>query len=432
MSRGSDNPAGQALNNDVAFPVEAIRLSFPSEAADLMKRVEESGYEIYAVGGYVRDILLGRCSNDIDFTTNARPAEIEKLFADCQQLLSGEKHGTVAVSFLGKWFEITTYRQDGGYTDCRHPASVSFSDTISEDLSRRDFTINALCFNFKACIDMFDGYSDLHDKLIRCIGDPLVRFKEDALRILRSFRLMAVLGFEMEENTLQAAAASAHLLSLISRERTTVELTKLLQADYAAKALIAMEQSGIFKAFLPEWSPCGERLMEIGDTREALLRAGILFAHQPKAVLDAFIFEKNWRQKIEFLGECAQRGLDICFNIKNELQASKINIKRLLCEYGKDNVELLFSYCNVLIKEKTRQERELASLKIVWETLFSIHINHECYSVKQLKINGNDIKTIFPHIDGIKIGKLLKLLLESVVTEELENEKEVLLQSLQQ
>ena len=191
----------------------------------------ENGYEAYAVGGCVRDSILGRVPGDWDITTSALPMQVKGLFR--RTVDTGIQHGTVTVMLGRNGYEVTTYRIDGKYEDSRHPESVEFTPKLEEDLKRRDFTINAMAYNDEhGIVDIFDGVGDLQRKIIRCVGDPLERFTEDALRIMRAVRFSAQLGFSIEEETRKALKVLAPNLKHVSAERIQVELVKLLMSPH--------------------------------------------------------------------------------------------------------------------------------------------------------------------------------------------------------
>ena len=200
--------------------------NFPCYAHKCIETIEKNGFEAYFVGGCVRDSLLGKEAKDIDITTSAKPDDIINIFENT--VPTGIKHGTVTVIIDGFAIEVTTYRTENTYKDSRHPESVNFVSTIDEDLSRRDFTINAMAYSpSRGLVDLHNGTSDLDQSLIRTVGNPFSRFDEDALRILRAFRFSSTLDFEIEENTLSAAKKLAHNLEHISGERIFSELKKL-------------------------------------------------------------------------------------------------------------------------------------------------------------------------------------------------------------
>ncbi|MDE7325772.1 MAG: CCA tRNA nucleotidyltransferase [Lachnospiraceae bacterium] len=227
------------------------KIILPDQVNTIIHRLQSAGHEAYAVGGCVRDRLLGRTPGDWDITTSARPLEVKSLFGHTVD--TGIAHGTVTVLIDHKGFEVTTYRIDGEYEDARHPKQVEFTSQLSLDLSRRDFTINAMAYNDEAgIIDLFGGIKDIENRIVRCVGNPDSRFKEDALRIMRAVRFCAQLDFQIEPQTLLAIASHAGELSRISAERIRVELTKLLLSDHPERLLTAQE-TGLTAVFLPEF-----------------------------------------------------------------------------------------------------------------------------------------------------------------------------------
>ena len=238
-----------------------IKISIPAAASRLLGALRRAGFEAYVVGGCVRDSLLGRTPGDWDICTSARPEQVRTVFSAYRQILTGEKHGTVAVIVGGTPYEITTYRVDGQYHDSRHPDAVQFVPQVQpdlarlEDLKRRDFTINAMAYApGEGLIDLYGGRSDLHACLMRCVGDPEERFAEDALRILRAVRLAAQLDFALEKATERAALDMRQSIQNISAERIYTELDKLLAALAAGKVL--SRYGRILAGAVPEIEPC--------------------------------------------------------------------------------------------------------------------------------------------------------------------------------
>lgn len=214
------------------------KLILPRPVEKILSRFDEGGYRADIVGGCVRDKLLFKEPNDYDITTNATPDAVKVLFSDCRTVDTGIKHGTVTLLFEGGAYEITTWRVEGKYLDNRRPSSVSFAKDISEDLSRRDFTVNAIAYSYTyGLTDLFGGREDIEAKILRSVRDPTARFREDALRILRALRFSATLGFAIEENTARAIRAEKALLHNISAERIYQELCKLLSGDMAESVL---------------------------------------------------------------------------------------------------------------------------------------------------------------------------------------------------
>ena len=222
----------------------------------ILEKLHASGHEAYAVGGCVRDALLGKEPNDWDITTSALPQEVKTIFP--RTVDTGLKHGTVTVLAGRDAYEVTTYRVDGVYEDGRHPKQVTFTPSLEEDLRRRDFTINAMAYNPRCgLVDLFGGQKDLENEVIRAVGDPVQRFTEDALRILRAFRFSAQLGYEIEPATLHAASALSPNLARVSSERIRDELEKILIADFP-DALMKAYEAGVTAVFLPEFDECME------------------------------------------------------------------------------------------------------------------------------------------------------------------------------
>lgn len=227
-----------------------FRLTLPDNVAKLIAVLEKAGYEAYAVGGCVRDALLGRIPQDWDITTSATPEQVKALFRHTVD--TGIAHGTVTVLLNRQGFEVTTYRIDGKYEDCRHPKEVTFTRSLSEDLKRRDFTVNAMAYNEKTgLVDLFGGCEDLQKGVICAVGDPSERFREDALRIFRAIRFAAQLGFTIEAETERAMQAFAENLQAVSAERIREELTKLLGSDHPEE-LIRASETGLTAYWLPE------------------------------------------------------------------------------------------------------------------------------------------------------------------------------------
>ena len=235
-------------------------IQIPEKVNKIIHLLQKNGYDAYAVGGCVRDSLLGRIPADWDITTSARPLEVKNLFK--RTIDTGLQHGTVTVMMGKEGFEVTTYRIDGEYEDSRHPKEVIFTGKLEEDLKRRDFTINAMAYNDReGLVDVFGGAKDLENQIIRCVGDPSERFTEDALRIMRAVRFSAQLGFSIEEETKRAAGELAETLKKISAERIHTELVKLLVSPHPQYLKTAW-QLGITRVVLPEFDAMMELCTE--------------------------------------------------------------------------------------------------------------------------------------------------------------------------
>ena len=274
--------------------------------------------------------------SDYDMTTSALPERMIEIFSDFRVIKTGLKHGTLTVLSDGRPVEITTFRIDGGYTDSRHPDSVSFTRCLSEDLARRDFTVNAMAYNERVgLVDEFRGISDLHDGVIRAVGEPHRRFSEDALRIMRAFRFSAQLGFKIEEKTLAAASECREGLSNIARERIFSELLKLLHSPHSADALKQMRESGVMRYVLGDYCP-SERIFSLissmPDTDEA--RLGMLL----------FEAEEIGRREILLSLKCSNRqksgALAVAEGAAAKLE-TRADVSRFLAEYGRDASDAL-------------------------------------------------------------------------------------------
>ena len=231
-------------------------IQLPSTLKKMYEFFEHSGFEAYLVGGAVRDMLMNKPASDWDVATNATPQEVTAIFK--KVIPTGIEHGTVTVIFMGEHIEVTTFRTETDYSDGRHPDCVAYAATIEEDLSRRDFTMNAIAANLKngELIDPFGGMNDINNRLIRAVGNPLERFSEDGLRPVRAVRFASQLGFEIEEKTLEAVSLKLDVTKKIAVERFHDELLKLLKSDVPSVGLKLMEKTGIMSIFIPELSAC--------------------------------------------------------------------------------------------------------------------------------------------------------------------------------
>lgn len=233
-----------------------MNINLSKEVEYILQMIEEKGYEAFIVGGCVRDNLLGRTPHDYDICTSATPDVISKIFEKYHVIETGLQHGTLTVMMNHIPFEITTFRIDGDYSDNRRPDTVIFTTNIKEDLSRRDLTVNSVCYSPKTgLVDPFSGYQDMQDKIIRCVGNANQRFREDALRILRAMRFSAELGFVIENETKIAMLQNKELLCNISAERIYAELSKMLLAKFPIQKIF-MDFRDVIAEFIPEFIPC--------------------------------------------------------------------------------------------------------------------------------------------------------------------------------
>ncbi len=393
-------------------------VKIPPNVNTAVTSLQNAGFAAFAVGGAVRDSLMGRECSDWDVTTSALPEQTEKVFEGLRIIETGIKHGTVTVIIGGEPIEITTFRVDGDYTDNRHPDSVAFTSDIANDLSRRDFTVNALAYNDKdGLVDLFGGARDISEKIIRCVGNPDTRFNEDALRIMRALRFSSVLGFDIEPETANSIVKNRELLNNVSAERIASELCKLLCGEGAAKVTAAFPQ--VFAVILPELENAfGERLP---DTCRLLSLTSPLPGERLASLA---VFCGNPEEKIR----AALRRL----KCSNRL----IDSAALLCEYSKKEFALLPEPAFKKELGVLGRERALSVLSFQ-EALFSpdnakaaakkakeIFDSGECITAAGLKIKGNDLSGI---ASGKEIGATLNALLDEVLSKKTKNEKAELL-----
>ena len=368
-------------------------IKFPENVKKIAKILSDAGFSAYAVGGCVRDSVLGRVPGDWDMTTSARPEQMLEAFdaANVRTIPTGLKHGTVTVLIDGETYECTTFRIDGDYTDSRHPDKVTFTPNVSDDLERRDFTVNAMAAHPLSdkgddMIDLFGGKNDLKNKIIRCVGDPEKRFEEDALRILRAVRFAAVLGFEIEENTKKAASKMKDGLSHVSAERKKVELEKTLlcaNADYGVSLL--------FELGLAEYIHKDLKLPRVPlDSLPKIFscRIAALFGADADPALSSLKLSRLEEKQIKLT--CAH-------GLYCDEQTDK-NARRLLCRLGDcaEGAALL------------RKNGELCRL------IRTERAKNPCIRITDLAIGGNDAIAagITPRLVGTVMNALLELVLD--------------------
>ena len=393
-------------------------IKVPEYIVRVLNIFESSGFEAYTVGGCVRDSFLGKTPSDWDITTSAPPEKVLELFSSFTAIPTGLKHGTVTVIIDGNPVEITTYRIDGEYTDCRHPESVFFSSNLEDDLARRDFTVNAMAYNpVKGLKDPFGGQNDLSTKLLCCVGTATKRFSEDALRIMRALRFASTLGFEIEKDTAKAIKSCAPLLENIAKERICAELSKLLLAENPKKILL--NHKDIFLEVLGIKNSVSDSVWEENCTALSLaepylpLRLALMLSKLPVSdVLRRLKFSNATRHTTETIS----RGLAANFSEDKSL------LKKQLREFGADNMDYI-------IKGKQALSGNTEDFKDIENIISDIKTNGECYLISQLDINGQDLLQHLG-INGPEIGNVLEKLLDAVISEKCENKKNALLEFL--
>lgn len=392
-----------------------IEANCPAEIREVLTRLTEAGYRAYAVGGCIRDTLLGEKPNDWDVTTSALPEEVLEVFKNEHTIPTGLKHGTVTVMKNHSPIEITTFRIDGAYSDSRHPEKVTFSDRIADDLSRRDFTINALAWNRESgVVDCFDGVSDLHKGLIRAVGDPQKRFEEDALRILRAYRFSARLGFSIEENTRKALISEAPRLKNISRERISSEFCRLTVAKDARTVLEMLEADGILPyifAGAPYTLPSGDVIARIDSLPpEFEDRIGCLLYGCSRSDAEAWLHGLRLSNK-QF------RDITVLADLDRKIPApdTDYEARKLLAAYG----DLTERALSVAALHGLDTQNKASLVKRARES-------NDCVSIGALAISGSDLITN-KIASGPQIGKILSALLDVVLKDPSQNTPEALL-----
>lgn len=435
------------------------KIAVPPHAAQVLELLKKSGFEAWCVGGCVRDSLLGLFPDDWDITTSALPEETLACFQNFRTVETGIKHGTVTVLVEGQPVEITTFRSDGDYTDHRHPGKVRFSRCLADDLSRRDFTVNALAYHpQRGLVDQFGGLEDLEHNILRCVGQPEIRFTEDALRILRCLRFAAVLGFSIEETTGQALKACQALLKDISHERVREELSKLLCGEYAGDILRGYSE--VVFTVLPELSPMKsctqetpyhcydvwEHTLHVLDSvpKQSVLRWAALLHDcgkpdvkffSPDGVAHFYGHDKKsveiagpLLERLRFSNQEAEAVLTLVRYHGERPPLPEKRIKKLLGKLGQEALFQLFALMrgDLSAKAPGLYEERIAALEECEALARNILSCGECLTLRDLAVNGNDLLALGFSRDP-SLGNALNSLLDEVLERTLENEKSALL-----
>ncbi len=357
------------------------------------------------VGGCVRDCLMGNEPNDYDVTTNATPRQMLQIFKSFKVIPTGLKHGTVTVVSDGENVEVTTYRIDGEYADNRHPKNVTFTKNLAEDLSRRDFTVNAMAMDIDGNVaDFYGGSDDLKNGIIKCVGDAQKRFEEDGLRILRAIRFASVLGFEVEGKTAAAVHSKVHLLGNISKERIASELCKLLCGKNAYKIL--KSYSDVISYIIPEMV-CSNFVAIQKSQPDLYVRLALLFdsAESAQSALINLKFDNYTKSMVKALIDAQ---LQPCW--------SKKDIKLHLCKYGAESFKRHIAYT------EAKCNADCSTLAAQFENIIA---DGECYKINMLHINGSEVMTL--GASGRQTGAVLQILLEQVIDGTLTNQRKALM-----
>ena len=434
-------------------------MRIPKDVKVILNKLNEFGYEAYVVGGCVRDSLIGKQPKDWDICTNAKPEQTMEVFKGFHIIPTGLQHGTITVMLNGEGYEITTYRVDGDYSDGRHPDSVSFTSSLSEDLARRDFTFNAMAYSEdEGIVDLYGGVEDLKKKRLKCVGNPTERFNEDALRIMRAIRFSSVLGCKIEENTHNSMVELYTNLDKIAKERINVEFSKMLCGK--TPMFMLNEYQFIFSHIIPEikpmigfkqnnpyhwldvWNHSLHVLFEVKEKDLALRLAalfhdigkpscyiegedgiGHFYGHADKSVE---ITEKIMKD-LKYSNDMIDEVLTLIKYHDMQISLSNKFIRRMLNKMPKETFEklLILKKADILGQAKVDREKRLGEVDKLGQMLAEFKMEEECFSLKQLKINGNDLikMGIKP---GKEMGQILNKLFEMVIEEEIENDSQVL------
>jgi len=438
------------------------KLKLPKNAQKIIDKLQKAGFEAWAVGGSVRDLLINRPTKNWDFTTNATPLQILKVFPNG---FYDNRFGTVGLTQEnGEIYEITTYRTEKGYFDRRHPDKVQWGESLKEDLARRDFTINAIAFDGQKMVDPFAGQKDLKKKIIKAVGDPNQRFAEDALRLLRAIRIATQLAFIIEPITFQAIKRNSPLIQKISAERIRDELFKILSTDFLADGFYLLKNSGLLKEILPEveqcfgipqQSPKRHHLYDVGT--HAFLSLKHCPSHDPIVRLAALLhdigkqatFKKTKEGVITFYNH-EIIGAGMVRSIGRRLRLSKRDLQRLIIfvrwhqfsvderqtdaairrfirRVGKDNL-------NDILAVRTGDRLGGGARETSWRLeKFKkrlLEVQEQPFSVTDLKVNGYDVMEILKISRGPLVGKVLKMLFLEVEEDEDKNKREYLLERI--
>ena len=432
-------------------------MNIPNHIYFVLEALTNAGHSAYLVGGCVRDALLGVEPKDFDITTSATPEEIKEIFSAYTLILAGEKHGTVGIHIEKEVVEVTTFRTDGAYDDARHPEKVTFTKDITEDLSRRDFTVNAMAYHpLEGLIDPFNGQDDLHKQLLRAVGVAEIRFQEDALRIMRGLRFSARLGFTIEEKTENAMRLHAPLLHKISMERVGGEFVRMLQGEFAP--IVLRKNHCIIIELLPELAPminCPQvSIYHCYDVWEHTLHTlKHTYPKTPLLVLGAFFHDCGKPQARtrdeegydhfhghQHIGAKIARPLlqrlkmpnrltdDICTLIEHHDDHITQNTVRLQMSILGEKLFDAYLYLRYAdVKAHTPFLANSAKQFITYRNIMdNILQNNICYSLKTLAVDGKDLQTL--GLEGKEIGDALQWILHLVVTEKAENNKKLLLE----
>jgi len=398
-------------------------IKIPPGAEFIIDKLTRAGFPAYIVGGCVRDVLMGRVPEDWDITTRAYPEEIIKALRPLKVIPTGLKHGTVTVLYDDASYEVTTFRVDGEYTDGRRPDEVTFTEDLKDDLCRRDFTVNAVAYNkTDGLVDYFGGINDIERKLLRCVGNAAERFAEDYLRMLRAYRFAATLGFSLDAEIIAEVSLNKQKLDLISAERITAELNKiLLNGSFEGQAAFLDKLGGVI---FPEITNDADAFAEVKSVlcfceKDLSLRlAALLFRNDTNttsAVLKRLRYDNKTHDEV----------VNIIKNFDMTVRFDKLKLKKILNKIGKSATYKLIGLSTAVARAR---EEDLSRFDTARGLFDEITDRQEPYRIKDLAVSGEDIMSCFELKTGKEIGQILELLLDKVQTNPKLNEKEALIE----
>ncbi len=439
-------------------------ITIPSYISEFMKKFRKNNFQVFIVGGAIRNLLLKRPINNWDFTTNATPDQILKLFPKAKY---NNRYGTVIIPLKETLFEVTPFRKESDYKDHRHPEKIIWAKTIQEDLSRRDFTINALAYDGQKIIDLYEGQKHLKEKLIISVGNPDQRFQEDGLRLLRAIRIASQLGFLIEDKTYQSIKKNSKLILNISYERIRDELFKILASHNPSEGILFLRNTSLLQYFLPELDKCfsipqkspkRHHIYDVGThsvmalkhcpSKDIITRLATLlhdigkvktFRKDAKTELITFynhevvgaILAKKIAQRLRLSNKQKEKFVKLIRHHQFTVSESQTDkaVRRFIRQIGKNYLQDMFDL-------RTGDRIGSGSKPTSWRyELFKkriIKVQKEPFKITDLKIDGNDIMKILNLKQGKKVGLMLKQIFDEVVEKKLKNEKKELLKRLKE
>jgi len=436
--------------------------TLPATVLEFMNTIRESGFEVYVVGGAVRNLILNKPVTNWDFTTNATPEKIQKLFPDS---FYHNTYGTVTIKNGNDLFEITPFRKESNYTDNRHPEKIEWAKTVGEDLARRDFTINAMAFDGEKIIDIFEGKKHIDERKIVAVGNADTRFQEDALRMMRGIRFASQLGFLIDDETRNAMTRNSKLIKNISWERIRDELLKIVGSDHSAEGVLFLKSTGILKHILPELNDCfaipqkspnRHHIYDVGTHLVMSLKS--CPSSDPVTRLASLLhdigkvgtFHKDQKTQMitfynhEVIGTIQAKQIADRLRLSNEQKTKFVRliefhqftvtedqtdkaVRRFIKDVGKE-------YIQDMLDLRTADRVGSGATPTSWRLdLFKkriVEVQKEPFTVKDLKVDGTDVMKVLNIKPSKQVGDILDKLFEQVVEKKLENDREILLKNI--